>query len=316
MKKSLLVFPGQGSQVVGMGKTVFDQFPIARQVFEEVEDVLNVPLKQMILEGPQDQLNLTENTQPALMCVSAAFLKVMESEFGFNVSDHTYVAGHSLGEYTALYAAGVINLAQAAKLLKKRGQAMQEAVPVGRGKMIAVLGLTMEEAESVVAIVQHELPNKVCALANDNSPGQYVLSGHAQAIDLAMQVAKDKGAKRCLPLPVSAPFHSPLMEPAALTMQEAIEKEDFTKPVVPVLCNVTARSEDNPERLKKNLIDQVCGRVRWTETVQFAAADGIECSIEIGAGKVLSGLIRRIEPKIETGSINDMETLVGFFNKK
>ena len=314
--KSLLVFPGQGAQTVGMGKDVYENFSTARRVFEEVEDVLQVPLTQMILEGPQEKLNLTENTQPALMCVSAAFLEVMAAEFGFKVADHRYVAGHSLGEYTALYAAGVISLSQAAKLLKKRGIAMQEAVPRGRGKMIAVLGLSMEEAESVVAIVQHELPNKVCALANDNCPGQYVLSGHAQAIDLAMQVAKDKGAKRCMPLPVSAPFHSPLMEPAALTMREAIDQETFMDPKVPVICNVTARPESNPQTLKENLVSQVCGRVRWTESVQFAAANHIEKSIEIGAGKVLTGLIRRVSPDIATQAINDLESLKAFFNNK
>ncbi len=313
--KKILVFPGQGSQSVGMGKALYDAFPSAKLVFEEVQDVLKTPLTQIIFEGPSETLNLTENTQPALMCVSAAFLRVMQEEFGFNVADYSFAAGHSLGEYTALLATGVITLSQAAKLLKIRGRAMQEAVPVGRGKMIAVLGLTPEQAESVVAVVKHELPNKVCALANDNCPGQAVLSGHAEAIDLAMQVAKDKGAKRCLPLPVSAPFHSPLMEPAAAAMESAIGQEVFEKPSIPVICNITATSEMSPEALKKNLVDQVCGRVRWTESIQYAEKQGVSMCLEVGSGKVLTGLVGRIAPGIQSANIFDVPSMQAYFSE-
>lgn len=313
--KKILVFPGQGSQTVGMGKDLYDQFSAARFVFEEVEDTLKAPLTQILFEGPADQLNLTENTQPALMCVSAAFLRVMQEEFGFNVSDYSFVAGHSLGEYTALLAAGVITLGQAASLLQIRGRAMQEAVPVGKGKMCAVLGLSVEDAESVVAVVKHELPNKVCALANDNCTGQVVLSGHAEAIDLAMDIAKGKGAKRCLPLPVSAPFHSPLMEPAAVTMESALQQESFTKPLIPVICNITAQSEMDPDQLKKNLVEQVCGRVRWTESMTYAADQGITHCLEVGAGKVLTGLVRRIAPDMSIANINDVTSLQDYYKE-
>jgi [acyl-carrier-protein] S-malonyltransferase len=313
--KKIAVFPGQGSQVVGMGKSLYETFPQARLVFEEVEDTLKEPLSQLIFEGPADKLNLTEHTQPALMCVSAALLRVMQEEFGFKLSDFSYVAGHSLGEYTALLAANVITLPQAARLLKIRGQAMQEAVPVGQGKMCAILGLTLEEAESVVAITKHELPNKVCALANDNSPGQVVLSGHTLAIELAMDIAKGKGAKRCLPLPVSAPFHSPLMEPAAVTMDHALKEESFAKPIIPIICNITARSEMDPNALKRNLIDQVCGRVRWTESITYAVEHGITHCLEIGAGKVLTGLVRRIASNVTLANINDELSLQTYFSE-
>lgn len=314
--KKILVFPGQGSQTVGMGKEIYENFQEARNVFEEVQDVLKTNLINTIFSGPAEDLNLTENTQPALMTISAAFLRVMEKEFGFDVSESTFVAGHSLGEYTALLAAGVITLEQAARLLKIRGREMQKAVPVGRGKMIAVLGLTLEQAESVVAVVRHELPQKVCALANDNCLGQYVLSGHADAIDLAMQIAKEKGAKRCLPLPVSAPFHSPLMEPAAIEMQSAIYEESFLAAKVPLICNITAEKEDQPEALKENLVKQICGRVRWTETIQYAEKQGCQEVLEIGAGKVLSGLTRRISPALESQSISDLTSLKAYVSSE
>lgn len=286
------VFPGQGSQVVGMGRDLAEAFPVARDVFAEVDDALSQNLSKIIWEGPEDQLTLTENTQPALMAVSVAVARVLESAKPGIIGQAKFVAGHSLGEYSALTAAGTFTLADAARLLKTRGQAMQKAVPVGVGAMAALLGLEMPEVTALVGEVNGA---DIVAAANDNSFGQVVISGHKAAVEKAMALASERGAKRALLLPVSAPFHCALMQPAADVMQAALAAVAAQAPVVPLVANVTASAVTEPQRIKQLLVEQVTGMVRWRESVLFMRDQGVTDTIELGAGKVLAGLTKRID---------------------
>lgn len=306
------VFPGQGSQAVGMGVDLAEAFGVAREVFEEVDDALGQNLSRLMREGPIEELTLTENAQPALMAVSLAAARVLESEGNKPLSDMaTLVAGHSLGEYSALAAARAFTLADAARLLKKRGQAMQAAVPVGEGAMAAVLGLELDAAEAVAA---EAADGDVCTAANDNAPGQVVLSGSAAAIDRAIVIAKEKGAKRALPLPVSAPFHCSMMQPAADVMAEALAAVSIEAPALPLVANVTAASVISPDQIRDLLVEQVCGRVRWRESVLFMKGEDVDTLVELGAGKVLSGLAKRIDRDMTGVAVNnpaDVETFLG-----
>lgn len=295
------VFPGQGSQEVGMGRELADSFPAAREVFEEVDAALGQKLSQLMWEGPKETLTLTENAQPALMAVSMAVMRVLEREKGFKLAGNVaYVAGHSLGEYSALAAAGAFTLADAARLLKLRGQAMQAAVPVGEGAMAALLGVGMDVAVKVAAAAAQ---NDVCQVANDNEPTQVVLSGHKRAIDRVAEVGKALGVRRAVPLPVSAPFHCSLMQPAADAMAEALDKIDIKAPVVPVVANVVAGPVSDPGEIRRRLVEQVTGTVRWRECVSFMTASGVTDVYEIGAGKVLAGLVKRIEKSLNATSV-------------
>jgi len=296
------VFPGQGSQAVGMGVELRTSFPAAREVFEEVDDALGQKLSRLMAEGPIESLTLTENAQPALMAVSLAVLRVLEREGGLQLADKVaFVAGHSLGEYAALAAAGALGVADSARLLRRRGQAMQEAVPVGVGAMAALLGIEIAAAEAVAkeACAAPDGTTEVCEPANDNAPGQVVISGHKAAVERAMQLAKTRGGRRAMLLPVSAPFHCSLMAPAAEIMAEALGKVTLRPPAVPLVANVTARPVAEPATIRRLLVEQVTGRVRWRESVLAMKAEGVGRLIELGAGKVLSGLARRIDPEIE-----------------
>lgn len=285
------VFPGQGSQDVGMGKALAEAFPSARAVFDEVDDALGQKLSLIMWDGPKETLTLTENAQPALMAVSMAVMRVLETEKGFRLQDKVkFVAGHSLGEYSALAAAGAFSLSDTARLLKLRGQAMQKAVAVGEGAMAALLGVGMDVAIKVAA---EAAQGDVCQVANDNEPAQVVLSGHKRAIDRVAEIGKAHGVRRAVPLPVSAPFHCTLMQPAADAMAEALSKVTVHKPVVPVVANVAATAISDPVEIKKRLVEQVTGTVRWRECVAYMAANGITDFYEIGAGKVLAGLVKR-----------------------
>lgn len=294
-------FPGQGSQAVGMGKELAEAFPAAREVFEEVNEALGQNLSKLMWEGPGEELTLTENAQPALMAVSMAAMRVLEKEGGFALADKAaYVAGHSLGEYSALAAAGTFTLADTARLLKTRGQAMQKAVPVGEGAMAAVLGLDFEEAK---AVAEAAAEGDVCQAANDNAPGQVVLSGSKAAVDRAILLAKEKGAKRAMALDVSAPFHCALMQPAADAMAEALGNVTMRAPVVPLVANVTASAVEDPEEIRKLLVAQVTGMVRWRESVAYLAGKNVGQLVETGSGKVLSGLAKRIAKEVETANV-------------
>ena len=286
------VCPGQGSQTVGMGKALADTFAPARQVFAEVDEALGESLSKVIFEGPQDTLTLTQNAQPALMAVSLAVMGVLQAEVGLDLKrDAKFVAGHSLGEYSALAAAGAFSIADAARLLRTRGQAMQKAVPVGVGAMAALLGLDYDAATAVAA---EAAQGEVCQAANDNGAGQVVVSGHKIAVERAVEIAKAKGAKRAMLLPVSAPFHCALMQPAADVMAEALSKVTVNALAVPVVSNVKASALSDPAEIVKALVAQVTGTVRWRESVAYMAQQGVTTFYEIGAGKVLSGLIKRI----------------------
>ena len=301
MTKRAFTFPGQGSQAVGMGKDLADAYQEARNVFAEVDDALGQKLSAIMFEGPDETLRLTENAQPALMAVSVAVTRVLESR-GFSLKDNAaYVAGHSLGEYSALAAAGAFSLADAARLLKIRGQAMQQAVPVGQGAMAAILGLDLE---TVLRAANDAEDGEICGVANDNAPGQVVISGHVGAVNRAIELLKAAGAKRALPLPVSAPFHCALMRPAADAMEHALNQVAVKAPVVPVVANVLARPITDPEEIKKRLVEQVTGMVRWTECVGWLVKDGgVTQLVELGSGKVLSGLAKRITPETAAVSI-------------
>jgi [acyl-carrier-protein] S-malonyltransferase len=286
------VFPGQGSQTVGMGKALADAFAPAKAVFAEVDAALGESLSATIFEGPQDKLTLTENAQPALMAVSLAVIRVLEAEAGLDLArDAAFVAGHSLGEYSALAAAGTFSIADAARLLRTRGQAMQRAVPVGVGAMAALLGLDYDAA---VAVAAEAAQGEVCQAANDNGGGQVVVSGNKAAVERAVEIAKGKGARRAMLLPVSAPFHCALMQPAAEVMAEALGKVQVKAPVVPVVSNVKASALTDPAEIVKALVAQVTGTVRWRESVAYMAGQGVGTFYETGAGKVLSGLVKRI----------------------
>lgn len=294
-------FPGQGSQTVGMGRDLAASFPEARAVFEEVDGALAQRLSTLMWEGPEDELVLTANAQPALMAVSLATIRAMEAR-GFSLQDEVaYVAGHSLGEYSALAAAGMFSVADAARLLRIRGNAMQAAVPVGEGAMAAILGLEQADVE---AACEEAGRGAVCQIANDNGGGQLVISGTKPAVEHAARICTDKGAKRALMLPVSAPFHSALMAPAAEIMRDALARVEKKPPVVPVISNVTVSPLTDPDEIAARLVEQVTGRVRWRETVEWFGANGVTKLYEIGTGKVLSGLAKRINRDIETVAIN------------
>lgn len=288
------IFPGQGSQAVGMGKALADASPAARAVFAEVDEALGQKLSQLIWEGPEADLTLTENAQPALMAVSLAVIRVLEAEHGLKLQDVAkFVAGHSLGEYSALAAAGTFSLADAARLLKTRGRAMQAATPVGTGAMAALLGLDFADA---VAVAEAAAQNEICQAANDNAPGQVVVSGHKAAVERAVVLAKEKGAKRAVMLQVSAPFHCALMQPAAEAMANALANTPMRPPTVPVFSNVLAAPVSDPAEIRKALVAQVTGTVRWRESMAAMAAQGVKLFGEVGAGKVLSGLVKRTAP--------------------
>lgn len=288
------VFPGQGSQAVGMGKALAEAFPVARETFDEVDAALGEKLSALMFEGPEADLVLTANAQPALMAVSLAATRVLEAEAGLDLArDAKFVAGHSLGEYSALAAAGAFSLADAARLLRLRGKAMQAAVPVGQGAMAALLGLDYETGVAVAAEAQAEAGG-VCQIANDNGGGQVVASGSKAAVDKAIEIAKGKGAKRAMLLAVSAPFHCALMQPAADAMAEALAKTTIVAPKVPVVANVVARAVSDPAEIRDLLVRQVTGTVRWRECVGYMAANGCDRFVELGAGKVLTGLLKRL----------------------
>lgn len=299
------VFPGQGSQFVGMGKDLADNFASAREVFEEVNEALGQNLFKLMTEGPDSELMLTSNAQPALMAHSMAVVRVLEKEFGIKLADKaSYVAGHSLGEYSAACAAGVFSLEDTAKLLRIRGDAMQKAVPVGVGGMAAVLGVSFKDIDALVEACNDE--RNLCVAANDNSDGQVVLSGHTAAIEKAVEIASEFGAKRCVRLPVSAPFHSPLMQPAAEAMARAFMQVESSDAQIPLIANVLAAPITDHKQIIKNLIEQVTGTVRWRETVIFMKEQGVTDIIELGAGKVLSGIVKRSQKDINSASVGSV----------
>jgi [acyl-carrier-protein] S-malonyltransferase len=310
--KRAFVFPGQGSQFPGMGKELAEASATARHLFEEVDDALSQRLSRLMFEGPERDLTLTENAQPALLAASLAVMRVLEVEAGFAIARQAaYVAGHSLGEYSALAAAGALSLPDAARLVKRRGQAMQQAVPVGDGAMAALLGLDVEAAREVAQAAS--AGGLVCAVANDNSPGQIVVSGHAAAVERAIGLAAGRGARRSIMLPVSAPFHSPLMAPAADIMQAALAETALRRPAVPLVANVTATETTDPDEIKELLVEQVTHMVRWRETVQLFAANQVEEIVEIGAGRVLTGLVKRIDRElfaVSVGTPADIDALL------
>ena len=305
------LFPGQGSQAVGMGADLAEAFASAREVFQEVDDALGQKLFALMRDGPEDQLTLTENAQPALMAVSLAVSRTLEKEFGVGIEKAAFVAGHSLGEYSALAASGAISLADTARLLKLRGQAMQRAVPVGAGAMASLIGPKSDVALAEAA-AQAGSAAGVCVVANDNNNGNVVISGDKAAVDLAIEKAKELGA-RAIPLNVSAPFHCPLMQPAADEMATALATATLVALAVPVVANVTARPETDPEIIRRLLVEQVTGRVRWRESMEWMAGEGaVTRFAEIGSGKVLTGMAKRIAPDAESLSLNTPEELEAF----
>ena len=299
------VFPGQGAQSIGMGKALADTYPAAKAVFDEVDEALGEKLSALIWEGEQDTLTLTQNAQPALMATSLAAMRALEAE-GVAITDASFVAGHSLGEYSALAATGALSIADTARLLRTRGTAMQEAVPVGVGAMAALLGLDFETAQ---AVASEAAQGDVCQAANDNDPSQVVVSGHLGAVERALVIAKEKGAKRAVLLPVSAPFHCVLMEPAARVMADALGAVEINTPVVPVVANVRADAVSDPAAIRTLLVEQVTGSVRWRESVCFMAAQGVDTIWEVGAGKALSGMIRRIAREIVCSPVGTPEDI-------
>ncbi|TDT78068.1 [acyl-carrier-protein] S-malonyltransferase [Litoreibacter halocynthiae] len=307
------VFPGQGAQTIGMGRDLADAYPEAKAVFDEVDDALGEKLSTLIWEGEQDTLTLTQNAQPALMATSLAVMAALKSE-GVGVDAASFVAGHSLGEYSALAAAGSISVANTARLLRTRGLAMQEAVPVGVGAMAALLGL---DFETVQAVAEEAAGDEVCQAANDNDPSQVVVSGHKGAVERAVELAKARGAKRAVLLPVSAPFHCALMEPAARAMAEALDDVDIEDPSVLLVANVLASSVSSSSTIRTLLVEQITGSVRWRESVEYMGAQGVTEMWEVGAGKALSGMIRRINRDIATraiGTADDVKAAVEALN--
>ena len=304
------VFPGQGSQAVGMGADLAGAFGTARDVFQEVDEALKQNLSKLMREGPESDLVLTENAQPALMAVSVAVVRILEKDGGKQLSAlASHVAGHSLGEYSALAATGALQLADAARLLRLRGQSMQKAVPVGVGAMAALLGIELEPAQEAC---KEAAQGEVVAVANDNGGGQVVVSGHKAAVERAIETAKPRGAKRGMLLPVSAPFHCQLMQPAADAMQGALEKVTLGTPRVPLVANVLASEVTNPEAIKQRLVEQVTGMVRWRESVQYMKSQGVDMLVECGTGKVLSGLVKRIDREMTGLALNTPADIEAF----
>ncbi len=309
---SAFVFPGQASQAVGMGHEVAQAFPAAREVFEEIDEALSQNLSKLMFEGPDDELILTENAQPAIMAVSLAVMRVLATEGGLDISKSAaFVAGHSLGEYSALAAIGSLTVADTAELLKTRGRAMQEAVPVGDGAMAALMGL---ELDDVQAVATEAAGDEVCIAGNDNAPGQVVVSGSIAAVERAVDIAKSRGAKRAVMLPVSAPFHCSLMAPAADVMAEALTGVQMSPLPLPLVANVTAQAVTDPAEIRSLLVEQVTGMVRWRECVLYMKEEGVDTYVEIGAGKVLSGLLRRIDGDAAGMSVGTPETIEEFLN--
>lgn len=304
------IFPGQGSQAVGMGKSLADNFPVAKAVFDEVDAALSQKLSAVMWEGPSEELTLTANAQPALMAVSLAVVRVLESEAGLDLKrDAAFVAGHSLGEYSALAAAGTFSIGDAARLLRIRGDAMQKAVPAGQGAMAALLGAELDLAREIAAAAAQ---GEVCEAANDNGGGQVVLSGAKAAIDRAIVLAGERGVKRAMLLPVSAPFHCALMQPAADAMHDALAKVSMQAPVVPVVANVGAAPLSDPDAIRASLVAQVTGTVRWRECVQAMAAAGVTDFVELGSGKVLAGLVKRIAAGVTPVSIGTADDIAAY----
>ncbi len=306
-------FPGQGSQSVGMGRELAAAFAPARHVLEEVNDALGQDLARLMFEGPEAELTLTENAQPALMAVSLAVMRVLEAEGGMRLGRAAaFVAGHSLGEYSALAAAGSLSVADTARLLKRRGQAMQRAVPVGEGAMAALLGLDFAAVDEIAEAASSE---GTCCVANDNAPGQVVVSGSRAAVERAVEIAAERGSRRSIMLPVSAPFHSPLMQPAEAEMAEALATIPIAPPVVPLVANVTAAAVSDPEIIRRLLVEQVTAMVRWRECVLYLKSEGVETLVEAGAGKVLSTLARRIDRELEAISLQGPDDVESFLKR-
>ena len=304
------VFPGQGSHAAGMGEALAAAFPVAREMFEEIDEALKQNLTRLMFQGPEDELVLTENAQPALMAVSLATVRVLVQEGGIDLAGTVaFVAGHSLGEYSALAAAGALRLDEAARLLKARGRAMQEAVPVGEGAMAAVIGLDLEAVREIAA---RAAGDGVCVVANDNAPDQAVVSGNADAVKRAVEIASEQGARRTIMLTVSAPFHCALMAPAAEAMAEALAEVELKAPVVPLIANVTAEPVEDPETIRELLVEQVTAMVRWRESVVYLKNSDVDTLVELGAGKVLTGLARRIDPELTAVSVSSPEDIEAF----
>ena len=307
-----LVFPGQGSQFIGMGKDLAESFSIAKETFQEVDDALELNLSKIMFAGEEAELNLTENTQPALMAVSVAVARILQDAKPevFTTEKTKFIAGHSLGEYSALTSCGTFSLSDCANLLKIRGTAMQKAVPVGIGAMAAIIGLEIEDLNEIVKAASDD--KHIVGVANDNSFGQVVISGHKEAVERAMVLAKEKGAKRAMPLPVSAPFHCSLMQPAAETMREAFSHVEAQAPSIPLIANITANQVTDPAKITELLIEQVTGQVRWRESVLYMKSQGVEKLVELGAGKVLAGLTKRIDKGLDSVSVGTPQQIEDF----
>jgi [acyl-carrier-protein] S-malonyltransferase len=311
-----LLFPGQGSQVVGMGLEFYNNFDRVKKIFKQADEKLNKPISKIILEGPEDELKLTENTQPAILTVSYSIFSILKDEFNFKLNTSNFYAGHSLGEYSALVCSGSLNFFDALYLLSERGKAMQEAVPVGKGKMIAILGSNILEIQKLIKKLEKN-EKSVCEIANDNAEGQTIISGDVQTINLFQEILKEN-KKKFIPLNVSAPFHCTLMKPAAEIMKEKINKTNFSKPISDVINNVTAEAESNPETIKQLLIQQIYSTVKWRESILMLSSKGVKNFIEIGPGKVLTGMVKRTLKDINSfsiNSINDIKNLTNEFKK-
>ena len=306
-----ILFPGQGSQIVGMGSEFYNNFEIVKKIFKEADDKLNYKISKIILEGPEDQLKLTQNTQPAILTVSYAIFLVLKKEYNFDFKSTKFFAGHSLGEYSALVSSNSLKFEDAISLLFERGKSMQEAVPVGKGKMIAVLGSKIEELNN---LIQQTKSKGVCEIANDNAEGQTIISGDAESINSLQNILKEN-KKKFIPLNVSAPFHCSLMSPAAKKMQDKINSTNFEKPNFDIVCNVTSKPENNPESIKKLLVEQICSTVRWRESLINMSKENVTNFIEIGPGKVLSGMVKRTLKNINCFSINSIDDMKKTINE-